>query len=892
MLEGMDNMLQNFLVESQENLAQLDQQFVDLECHPDNQEILGSIFRTIHSIKGSAGFLKLPLMEQVSHCAEDVLTKLRNHSLELSVDLITTLLHAVDCLKSILVHLELTGQEGKHNAPAILEELSAALAGTPLRLDRPVPATEPAASDVRQESTGEPETGPQNVAQKAAEDQQQGPAQDERAVHAQQISATVAQAVSAVEDARIYMELGVLDRLLNLTGELVLVRNRLAQLAAAETVDLQAFRTVNQRVNVVISEVQETVMKTRMQPMQKVFGTLPRLIRELAHAQGKEVELHIKGQETELDRTLLEAIDDPLTQLVRNALEYGIESPEIRRQQGKSPTGTLTIKAYHEGGQVHIAIADDGAGIDLVPIKAKAISEGLMTAQQAEEASDDRLLSLLFRPGFSTAETVTGISGRGIGLDVVKQNLDRIGGAVEIHTELHQGATITLRIPITLAIIPALIVYAADQCFAIPQVYLEELIMPQSDDVKKMGIETVSGAEVYRLRGELLPLLRLTNVLQLPAPVAATRTATTIVVVSAGAARCGIIVDAVGNTEEIVVKPVSTHIKQLPCYDGATILGDGNVALILNVSGLLTAAQLDLKDLQQAEQKKRTPAEQAMEGSSHEQQQTIVLFRVSQDEYYGVPLAFVVRLEEFPASQIEHSGGREVLQYRGDILPLIRIEPCLHLPTVPDPAMLSLIVFSVEKQIGLVVTEVINTVEISTNLDTETFQQKGILGSTIVNGHAVLIVDIHGIIELAYPSWYKKFFMSKLSEEERRQIRVLLVEDSAFFLNIEKSYLESAGYQVVTATHGKDAVEILEKQPVDVVVTDIAMPYCDGYELTKIIKARAEWQHIPVMAVTVLSGDEDRRKGIEAGIDEYKIKLDRDDVLRALELLILRSRKS
>jgi two-component system chemotaxis sensor kinase CheA len=403
----------------------------------------------------------------------------------------------------------------------------------------------------------------------------------------------------------------------------------------------------------------------------------------------------------------------------------------------------------------------------------------------------------------------------------------------------------------------------------------------------------VSGAEVYRLRGELLPLLRLTNVLQLPAPVAATRTNTTIVVVSAGSTRCGIIVDVVGNTEEIVVKPVSTHIKQLPCYDGATILGDGNVALILNVSGLLTAAQFDLKDLQQAEQKKQTHAEQAMEGSPAEQRQTIVLFRVSQDEYYGVPLAFVVRLEEFPASKIEHSGGREVLQYRGDILPLIRIEPCLHLPTVPaDTAMLSLIVFSVEKQIGLVVTEVINTVEINISLDTETFQQKGILGSTIVNGHSVLIVDIHGIIELAYPTWYKKFFMSKLSEEERHQIRVLLVEDSAFLLNIEKSYLESAGYQVVTATHGKDAVEILEKQPVNVVVTDIAMPYCDGYELTKIIKAREEWQHIPVMAVTALSGDEDRKKGIAAGIDEYKIKLDRDDVLRALELLILRSRKS
>jgi two-component system chemotaxis sensor kinase CheA len=299
------------------------------------------------------------------------------------------------------------------------------------------------------------------------------------------------------------------------------------------------------------------------------------------------------------------------------------------------------------------------------------------------------------------------------------------------------------------------------------------------------------------------------------------------------------------------------------------------------------------EDLQKAASQDLIGEENEEEGTglpTAEQKQTIVLFRAGEDEYYGVPLAFVVRLEEFSASQIEHSGGREVMQYRGDILPLIRLEDYLNIQKPPDRELLALIVFSVEKQVGLVVTDIINTIEISTQIDTETFKQKGILGSTIVQGHSVLILDIHGLIEMAYPSWYKKFFVSKLNEEQRKSIHILLVEDSMFFQNIEKSYLESAGYQVVTADHGKEALEKLETHRVDVVVTDIDMPYCNGYELTKIIKSKDQWQHLPVMAVTALSGEKDRVKGMEAGIDEYQVKLDRDEVLGALERLILRTR--
>jgi two-component system, chemotaxis family, sensor kinase CheA len=613
-------------------------------------------------------------------------------------------------------------------------------------------------------------------------------------------------------------------------------------------------------------------------------------VRDLSKLQGKDIQLLMEGQNTELDRTLLEGIKNPLTHLVRNAIDHGIETPESRRKQGKPVRGTVRLRAYHEGGQVHVDITDDGAGLNVEKIKAKALKDGLISSQRAAEMSERSLINLIFRPGFSTAETVTNISGRGVGMDVVKRDLDQIGGTVDVYTEFGKGTTIKMRIPITLAIIPVLIVSAGNQRFAIPQVHLEELVMLQNVDGTRITIEKLHSAEVYRLRGELLPLLRLREVLKLPITKDTPVEATHIVVLFTGETRFGLLVDQVGDTEEIVVKALNKHVKQVAYYDGATIMGDGRIALILNVNGLFTLSQLTTEEMKKAQQTETEHAEEALTLVHEDHRQTIVLFRVAH-EYYGVPLAFVVRLEKFAAAHIERSGGREVLQYRNGILPLLRLEEYFQLPDITPPEMLSLIVFSVDRQIGMIAHEIVDTVEISTHIDTETFQQKGILGSTIVQQHSVLILDIHGLIELAYPNWYKKFFVSSLTETERGEVRLLLVEDSSFFLNIERSYFEAAGYQVWTATNGNEALELLEKQPFDVVVTDIAMPYCNGYELTKKIKQREEWQALPVMALTALSSEEDRRKGREAGIDEYQIKLDREDVLRALELLILRTRR-
>ncbi len=880
MNDGLDRILRDFVMESQENLDRLDHEFVALEQDPSNVDLLADIFRIIHTIKGSAGFLSLVTLEQVSHYAEDVLSKLREGTLRLNSDITTVLLSAVDTIKSILLSIEKTGLEGEHEVEPVMKALKWVAEKSrnspeeqkttkPSLLEKIAPPANAAKT---------PKTPP-NV-------QQEPPTPTVGDASAKSASEIIERTLSSVEESRIHVDVVLLDQLMNLTAELVLARNQVVQLSTKS--EEKNLRTIAQRMNVVVTELQETVMKTRMQPIKKVFGMFPRLVRDLSMMQGKNVQLVMEGQATELDKTLIEAIKDPLTHLVRNSIDHGVEASSVRERLGKPPTAKITIRAFHEAGLVHIEVSDDGAGVDLQRVRSKAIQQGLITPQQAEEMSERQLLALIFRPGFSTAEQVTKISGRGVGMDVVKRNLDRIGGTIDVQTEPNKGTTMKLRVPITLAIIPVLIVMAGKQRFAIPQVNLEELIMLQTDTDESQLIERIYGAEVYRLRGELLPIIRMRDILALPKEEHVSDTLLNIVVLSAGELHFGVVVDDVGDTEEIVVKPLSRHIKQLPYYDGATIMGDGGISLILNAAGLYSSVQVSSDEIKKAAQQSGEQAEDVNEADAREHRQTIVLFRVGSNEFYGVPLAFVVRLEEFSASQIEFSGGREVMQYRHEILPLIRLEQYFNIPDVPKQDALSLIVFAVEKQIGLVVSEIVNTVEIDTHIDTETFKQKGILGSTIIEGHSVMILDIHGLIELAYPTWYKKFFVSKINEEERNKLDVLIVEDSMFFLNIEKSYFEAAGYHVITAINGKDAQEKLAAHHVDVVVTDLDMPYCNGFELTKIIKSTPEWKHLPVMALTSLSGEEDRRRGFEVGIDEYQIKLDRDEVLKALELVLLK----
>ncbi|NKE73066.1 chemotaxis protein CheW [Candidatus Manganitrophus noduliformans] len=711
-MDEQESILREFLVECAEGIERLDQEFVALEKEPTNGALLASIFRTIHTIKGTCGFLGLPKLENVAHGAENILVRMRDKKMIVTPDGIDLLLEAVDAIKEILAHIGSTLQEPDRSYDAIRQKLDAFLVGNP------------------------------GVAAELAPPQEGG---KEASSSSKSLSAA---------DSTIRVDVGLLDKLMNLVSELVLVRNQLLQRVRERDNAVDA--GIAQRMNLITTQLQESVTRTRMQPIRNVWNQFPRVIRDLAHANGKEVELVMEGAETELDKTLLEAIKDPLTHIVRNAIDHGIETSEIRRARGKNPKGTLFLKAYHEGGQINIEIRDDGGGIDGEKVKRKAIDKGLITAEAAAGLSVSETLNLIFLPGLSTADKVTNVSGRGVGMDVVRNNIEKISGAIEIESRLEQGTLLKLRIPLTLAIIPALMIRCGRELFAIPQANLIELVRVDVEAGER--IEMIHGAEFYRLRGELLPLIRLGRVLRSqkrPAEENAGGSAgteeTNVIVLGAGGQSFGLVVDEVSDREEIVVKPLSRHLKGLNVFAGATILGDGTVALILDASGIAEAG--GLHQLSRSELK----AEEKVETVEQATQETLLLFSLSGQDRYAIPLELVTRLEEFKTSTIEQAAGREVVQYRGDLLPLIRLDRVIGNGSTGAGETLPAILFSRNKKsVGLVVGQILDTVQEEIILHPAPAGKIGVRGSLVIQGLTTDLLDMEQIIESVAPGWLEK----------------------------------------------------------------------------------------------------------------------------------------
>jgi two-component system chemotaxis sensor kinase CheA len=551
-----------------------------------------------------------------------------------------------------------------------------------------------------------------------------------------------------VADANIRVDVGLLDKLVNLVGELVLARNQVLQFTATRRDP--AFLHTTQRLNQITTELQEGVMKTRMQPIGNILNKFPRQVRDLAVACGKQVHLTIEGEETELDKTLLEAIKDPLTHLVRNAIDHGVETPQERLASGKLAEGRLSLHAFHEGGQVNIEIADDGRGVDPERIRAKALERGLISRDQSARLGERELLQLIFLPGFSTAEKVTNVSGRGVGMDVVKTNIEKIGGAVDMVSRPGQGATVKIKIPLTLAIIPALIVTSGGDRYAIPQVNLLELVRLGGDKAKR-GFELIHGTPVYRLRGNLLPLVFLHKELRVePNIPLAEKGPLHIAVLQAGDRPFGLVVEAINDTEEIVVKPLSKHLKGIPLFAGATIMGDGRVSLILDVMGLAQRAGV-VSDV------RRKPVEPSALAGSGRPVQTLVLFRFSDGRRMAVPLALVTRLEEFPTAAVEKTSGQEVVQYGEQILPLVRLEetfPTGSEETSIESDSMQVLVFSAHgRSIGLVVDRILDIVETTDEVQLGTRRQ-GVYGSVVLQQRVTDLLDVRAVLRLADPTFY------------------------------------------------------------------------------------------------------------------------------------------
>lgn len=907
--------IREFLIESHENLARLDQEMVELEKRPQDRELLASIFRTIHTIKGTCGFLGFTRLEAVTHLTENILNQLRNGERLLTPALATLILEAVDAVKEMLDRIERTGSEGEEGYEELRQRLEAAWRGGPAEA-RPsppaaAPATEPEPSQARSPgrkrrrnkaakqaeadvqphvgATQQPEaeqashialpgsrTASVNQAGPPRETPAGAPAASEPALKSPRapetsestVEAEAAQRGPSIADTTIRVDVGLLDKLMNLVGELVLARNQILQYSARQ--EDAAFNATSQRLNLITTQLQEGVMKTRMQPIRTVWNKLPRMVRDLAASCGKQIELEMEGAETELDRSIIEAIKDPLTHIVRNACDHGLETPEQRVRAGKPPVGRLSLRAYHEGGQVNIEISDDGRGIDPERIKAKAIQKGLLRPDQAERMSERELVNLLFLPGFSTAERVTNISGRGVGLDVVKTNIEKIGGVVDLSSRAGEGTTVRIKIPLTLAIIPGLVITSGGERFVIPQVSLLELIRLEGEAGRRQ-IEWIHGTPVYRRRGTLLPIAYLNQVLGLKSDENAE--ALNIVVLQAEDRQFGLVVDSISDTQEIVVKPLGKQLKGLNCYAGATIMGDGRVALILDVLGIAQLAGL----MTQARDQAVGEVERvAIEGK---EQQTFLLFRAGSFQRLGVPLALVARLEEFPQSKIERAGGRMVVQYRGRILPLVSLTQLLDpvaedVASSRDPAQA--IVFSDgDRSVGVLVDQIVDIVEEAVEIKAEQ-QRPGLLGSAVIGGRVTDIVDLRAVLEQADPAWLRTE-----ADKRRSAATVLLADGSSFWRGMARCRLEMAGHRVLEAGSLEDALEKLKHARVDVVAVALDLPG-GAANLVEQMRKQPALASVPVLALTAAAG------GPSVTGEEFadcQVRFDQEAMLASIERL-------
>ena len=783
LMSGMDAIIKEFLAESAENLDQMDQDLVVLEKDPANQEVFSRIFRTIHTIKGTCGFLAFGKLEAVTHSGENLLSHLRDGTLDVNPGVMTTLLATIDAVRTLLSTIEKTGGEGDGDYSDLIADLENLdqRAGEKKKNDCTTDDSSPTLKSSRIElvpddSDGKTEKEPAGISKAAAKKKQSSkrrktnerPAPAEKAAGApvsesanagdadtirdQEIEAPTS---SSLGESSLRVDVHVLDHLMNLVGELVLARNQILRLS--EKNDDNQFEVASTRLHGVTTELQEAVMRTRMQPISLLWKKLPRFVRDLSQQFGKQVDIEMEGQDTELDKAVIEAIQGSLLHLVRNSLDHGIEKPDVRRKRGKSPTGRLRLRAHHEGGNVLIEVSDDGGGIDHEAVLKRGVEAGLVSEAESASLDPKQIRGLIFQPGFSTARRVTNVSGRGVGLDIVRNNIEAIGGSVEIHSESGQSTSFRLKIPLTLAIIPVLLVTVRGQKFAIPQLSVVELVRFDGES-GGLGIEDLNGVPVYRLRGHLLPLLYLDEELGLSTLREPGDGSVNIVVLQGDDRRFGLIVDSIEDSQEIVVKPMGRLIETLP-YAGSTILGEGAVALILDV------LRLGLKAGVVSESRTHQPAQDEDSAvSSDGERRTLLYLLGPADERMAVDFSVVDRLEFIPVSKIERVADLPVVQYRDEILQLVWVDQTLPERRVkvrkisddPDLDALQVVVCTVDGlRVGLIVHRILDIIDQSMKV-TRPASRAGIETCVVVEERVTEVIDLRALILLSDPGFFER----------------------------------------------------------------------------------------------------------------------------------------
>jgi two-component system chemotaxis sensor kinase CheA len=759
----MNEVVREFLLETQENLAQLDLDLVTLEKDPTERQTLARVFRTLHTVKGTAGFLGLSKLQAVAHAAENLLSRLRAGELVFQGPIAATLLTVVDVIRQMLASIEGSESEGPGDHTELIQTLArltkgevvapppvqqAPAAPAPAAV-KPPPPVAPPPPPARPLPPPPPQTAPDRTLVSSMAGLFPPSSLGDSPVP--EPAETGEPRAASVSDSSIRVDVGLLNKLMNLVGELVLARNQIMQFSTAH--EDGAFVGTVQRLNLLTTELQAGVMKTRMQPIGNIWSKFPRVVRDIAVACNKQVRLDMEGKETELDKSIIESIRDPLTHLVRNAIDHGIETPADRQARGKPAEGRLKLHAFHEGGKVIIEISDDGGGIDPARVRDKAIGVKLITPEQAARMGERELINLIFLPGFSTAERVSNFSGRGVGMDVVRTNIEKIGGTVDVDSRPGQGTTVKMKIPLTLAIIPALTVTSGGDRYAIPQVSLLELVRLEGEQAVG-GIEQFHGAPVYRLRGHLLPVVYLDQQLQVEAEGRGPGELN-IVVLQADDRQFGLVVDEIHDTEEIVVKPLQKQLKGIGIFAGATIMGDGKVALILDVLGLAQRAHV-VSEVRERGVTSATGSSGIIAGD----RQTVLVCNTLDGSRIGIPLSLVARLEEFPRPALEKLGGSHVVQYREEILPLIDVARVLggggRGAEADGSASVQVVVYAVPRgHVGLVVGTIVDIVE-ETIVTRARARRENVLYTAVIQGRVTEFIDIEGIVRGADPELFER----------------------------------------------------------------------------------------------------------------------------------------
>jgi two-component system, chemotaxis family, sensor kinase CheA len=869
----MDDLLREFLTETGESLDVVDAELVRFEQEPNNTKILDNIFRLVHTIKGTCGFLGLPRLEALTHAAEALMGNFRAGR-PVTGEAVTLVLATIDRIKALLDELERNRAEPKGNDQDLIVRLqhmaatpavsptAAGSAGSPVRLahERPLRPGEFSLAEIEQALQ----------AARAADDVPPAdkPAPPPPSVEGREAARSDERPDGRVASQSIRVHVDTLEHLMTMVSELVLTRNQLIELVRRH--EESEFKAPLQRLSNVTAELQEGVLKTRMQPIGNAWQKLPRIVRDLSAELGKPIELEMYGADTELDRQVLDLIKDPLTHMVRNSADHGIEMPAQRLAAGKPERGTIRLSACHEGGHIIIEVSDDGRGLDSDRIRTKAVALGLVSEVEIDKLTEAQIQRFIFAPGFSTADKITNVSGRGVGMDVVRANMDQIGGTIDVRSVCDRGTTFTIKIPLTLAIVSALIVEAAGDRFAIPQLAVLELVRVRSNSEHR--IERIKDAPVLRLRNKLLPLVHLKSLLAIGKPAGAEAESGFIVVTQVSNQTFGIVVDRVFHTEEIVVKPMSSRLRHIAMFSGTTILGDGSVILIVDPNGVVQAVGMA--------ETTRLATEEDEEGDSVREEtatESMLVFRAGSPNPKAVPLSLVTRLEEIDAGAIEMSSGRPLVQYRGQLMPLVPVGDDVRIKTSGTQPLL---VFSDDKRsMGLVVDEIVDIVDDRLDIELAT-QRPGLVGAAVIKGQATEIIDIAHFLLLAFDDWQ--------SWKDRRADKVthsvLLIDDAPFFRNLLAPVLKAAGYAVTAVASAADALALLDGgRHFDVVITDLEMPGMDGFELASTLRRNPRTAEMPIIGLSALVSPEAIERGKRVGLHDYVAKFDRQGLIAALK---------